>query len=154
MIQLNFKFFNVLCCFIVLFWFFLSVLHEIMPDLSCPSPLFAFILWLELASRRWQVMPSVLSGVPFMQAHLGSQTLTQICTKLPSPVRDGCLALHQGLLCWLQKGYTHHPPMAVPGTHAGTTELCTESGFSPLSGRNLDFGPYLTVLQNSKHRCV
>lgn len=60
----------------------------------------------------------------------------------------------QGLLCWLQKGYWHHPLRAVPSRHAGTTELCSELGFSPLSCKNLDFCPYLAVPRKSKHRCV
>lgn len=37
---------------------------------------------------------------------------------------------------------------------AGTMQLWSESGFSPLLCRNLDFRPFLAIPQKSQHRCV
>lgn len=150
MIQLNFKFFNVLFCFIVL-GVFLGVLHEILPDLSCPTFYFHSVVRTEqqeVAGDAWCPLWCPPSCKHTLAAR-PSPRYVQSC-----PARGGCLALHQGLLCWLKKGYWHHPPRAVPGRHAGTTELCSESDFNPLSFRNLDFCPYLAVPQKSKHRYV
>lgn len=50
-----------------MFYCFVGVFFKVFYMKSClifPAPLFTFILWLELNSRRWQVMPGVLFGVP------------------------------------------------------------------------------------------
>lgn len=118
MIQLNFKFFNVLCCFIVLFWFFLSVLHEIMPDLSCPSPLFAFILWLELASRRWQVMPGVLSGVPLYASTPWKPDSHSDMYKVAQPSQRWLPGLAPGTALLAPKG------ILAPSSHGSAWHTC------------------------------